>query len=98
MSDQSTTQVDQNQALGVAVCVNCQKRYRIYKKHEAMVGKSVKCPACHQPFVVKLDVPSQLEQAAIENADKKETTEAKKKINRRSKSEIRLQFLDRIRN
>ena len=86
-----------DEVLGVSVCTNCQKRFRIHRKHAAMVGKMVKCPSCHQPFPVKLEVPSAVEQAAIQNAQATGETETKTRKNRRSKTEIRQQFIDRIR-
>jgi hypothetical protein len=105
MSTGST--VNPEQVLGVTVCTNCRKRFRIAKKYEAVLGKSVKCSACHQPFVVNLEPPSQVEQAAIQNAEQKAaeqqqsnegngagTTKKKKK----TKSEIRKEYIDRIRD
>lgn len=82
--------------LGMTICSNCQKRFRLSKQHEALVGKSVRCPACHQPFLVKLDTPSQLEQAALENAEQDQTQEAKQRRTRRTKSQIREEFLKQI--
>lgn len=94
MSDKAA--VNPDQILGIAICTNCQKRFRFPKKHEALIGKSVRCPSCHQSFVVKLGIPSQVEQAAIKNEEQDQTA-GKKTINRRSKSTIREQYLSRIR-
>ncbi|ADB16379.1 hypothetical protein Psta_1704 [Pirellula staleyi DSM 6068] len=85
--------------LGVTVCTNCQKRFRLPKKHESFIGKSVRCSSCHQPFVVKLEVPSQVEQAAIQNAETQqstETDEGKRTRTRRTKTQIREEHLARI--
>ena len=91
MPDETT--IDAEQVIGVTVCPGCQKRFRVPKKHESLIGKSIKCPACHQPFKIELDAPSQIEQAAINNA---EETEKKKGKRRRSKHEIREEHLTRI--
>jgi hypothetical protein len=95
MSDKAA--VNPDQIIGIAICNNCQKRFRFPKKHEALIGKAVRCPACHQSFVVKLGIPSQVEQAAIKNEEQDQSNGEKKTTNRRSKSTIREQYLTRIR-
>lgn len=58
----------QEEVLGVTTCPTCQKRFRILKKHESFIGKQIQCPKCHRPFVVQVQIPSPIEQAAIANA------------------------------
>ena len=104
MSTGST--VSPEQVLGVTVCTNCRKRFRIAKKYEAALGKTIKCSACHQPFVVNLEPPSQVEQAAIQNAAEKaaeqqqaeSAAEPAPKKKKKTKSEIRKEYIDRIRD
>lgn len=92
MSDDAV--VTEDQVLGITICPHCQKRFRVPKKHESLIGKSIRCPSCHQPFEVNLEVPSQLEQAAISNAEQAEEQKAKR--TRRTKNEIRDEFLSKI--
>ena len=58
----------QDEVLGVSTCPTCKKRFRILKKHASFIGKQIQCPKCHRPFVVEVQVPSPIEQAAIANA------------------------------
>jgi uncharacterized protein YbaR (Trm112 family) len=58
----------QEEVLGVSTCPTCKKRFRILKKHASFIGKQIQCPKCHRPFIVEVQVPSPIEQAAIANA------------------------------
>jgi hypothetical protein len=54
-----------DQILGVATCTTCFKRFRISKKYERFVGKTISCPKCTRPFVIHLEAVSPIEQAEI---------------------------------
>ena len=58
----------EDEVLGVSTCPTCKKRFRILRKHASFVGKQIQCPKCHRPFVVEVQAPSPIEQAAIANA------------------------------
>ena len=56
-----------DELLGVTTCPTCQKRFRVSKKHESFIGKEIKCPKCKRPFVIQLEQPAPIEQAAMAN-------------------------------
>lgn len=98
-----------DETLGVATCAHCQKRYRILKKHARIVGKEIKCPKCHRNFVVTLQPPTTLEQAAVAQAAEAQAAQpagpesqpdtspsATKKRRRKKKADIRQAFYDQI--
>lgn len=102
-----------DETLGVATCSHCQKRYRILKKQAKFVGKEISCPKCHRTFVVNIETPSPLEQAAVQQAseEKQQTSspaaadngdsaanEAAKTRRRKKKAEIRQEYYDQIRD
>ncbi|QDT69691.1 hypothetical protein MalM25_26310 [Planctomycetes bacterium MalM25] len=76
--------------LGVAVCDECDARIRIFRKHEALVGKNVRCPRCHTRFALTLEEASEKDRIAIE-ADQAERSAKRKK--RRTKHEIRYEHV-----
>jgi hypothetical protein len=59
--------------LGVTTCPTCQKRFRVSKKYESFIGKSIQCPKCKRPFVIKLESPAPIEQAAMATSSVAET-------------------------
>jgi hypothetical protein len=84
--------------LGVTTCPTCQKRFRVPKKYESFIGKEIQCPKCKRPFVIELEKPAPIEQAAMATAAEKngqEETAAKTtgidttKKKKRTKAEIR---------
>ena len=78
--------------IGISICTNCHSRFRVQQKYQAMVGKSIRCPKCHQEFVMKIETPTPVEQAAITNAEEPATT---KRI-KRTKVQIRKHHLSTI--
>lgn len=92
-----------DEILGMARCTNCQKRFLVPKKHENLIGKAIRCPVCRNSFVVSIEQPSPIEQAAIQNTkaseEAKGVEEAKKKSrSRRSKLQIREEYTTKIRD
>jgi DNA-directed RNA polymerase subunit RPC12/RpoP len=90
----------EEEIIGVSVCTNCNKRFRIRKQNEKIVGKTVQCPKCHRSFVVTLEPPTDLESAAIRVGDNRsaETEEesSPKKRQRRKKAELRTEICAQI--
>jgi hypothetical protein len=93
-----------DEILGVATCTTCHKRFRISKKHESFIGKTIACPKCTRPFVIQLEAVSPIEQAAIataspstngDSADGPTTAAARRK--KRTKSEVRKAEYKKIR-
>lgn len=86
--------------LGIATCGNCQKRFRILKKHARIVGKEIQCPKCHRQFVVSVQSLTPLEQAAVDQAaaesNAPSATQSKAR-QRRKKNEIREEHYSQIR-
>lgn len=92
--------------LGVTTCPTCQKRFRILKKHESFIGKEISCPKCNRPFVIQLQTPAPIEQAAIDNQSEASKSDsevtsgedgAPGKVKRRSKAEVRKAALAKMR-
>jgi hypothetical protein len=93
-----------DEILGVTTCPTCQKRFRILKKQEQFIGKTISCPKCSRPFVIQLQTPAPIEQAAMattprttngESADA--TQDPPKKKKKRTKAEIRRAAYKKIR-
>jgi hypothetical protein len=57
-----------DELLGVSTCTTCHKRFRVTKKFERFIGKTIACPKCTRPFVIQLEAVSPIEQAAIASA------------------------------
>jgi predicted Zn finger-like uncharacterized protein len=74
-----------NDLLGMAVCDECNSRIRVFKRHETLIGKTVRCPKCHTHFTLTLEPPTNSDKIAVE-AEQEEEKQLKKK---RSKDEIR---------
>jgi hypothetical protein len=55
--------------LGVTTCPTCHKRFRVSKKYERFIGKTIACPKCTRPFEIQLESASPIEQAAITNSE-----------------------------
>ena len=64
---------------GIAICGNCQARFRVQQKHLALVGKTIRCPKCHQQFVLKVEKPTPIETAAIKIAEQPGKAKRKKR-------------------
>lgn len=79
------------ESIGVAVCAYCQKRYRILKKHARIVGREIQCPKCKRSFVVAIQQPTPVEQAAVaqQPPSNGQPETAKGKPARKKKAEIR---------
>ncbi len=79
--------------IGITVCDSCNARYRVTERHQRLENKSVRCQRCHQEFTLRIQRPSTIEQAAIENAE-----EQKQQRRRRTKAQIRQEHLERIKS
>ncbi len=88
----STEATSTSPIIGISICTNCHSRFRVQQKYEAMVGKSIRCPKCHQEFVMKIETPTLVEQAAITNAEEPSS----KKRTKRTKIQIRKHHLSAI--
>ncbi len=75
--------------LGMAVCDECNSRIRVLKKHEALIGKTVRCPKCHSRFLLEIEAPTNSDRIAVEAEEEKTT-----KRTRRTKDEIRQECID----
>ncbi|MGD9633300.1 MAG: type I restriction enzyme HsdR N-terminal domain-containing protein [Pirellulales bacterium] len=92
-----------DEVLGVATCTTCLKRFRISKKYERFIGKTISCPKCTRPFVIQLEAVSPIEQAAIASSPQSSNgkasgnaaTESARK--RRTKTEVRKAAYKQIR-
>jgi hypothetical protein len=85
-----------SELLGVATCTTCHKRFRVTKKHESFIGKTIACPKCTRPFVIQLEAVSPIEQAAITNTAPSSNGSAQEnptisdpKRKKRTKAEVR---------
>lgn len=82
----------ESQVVGITTCDYCRARFRIQHRHLALEGKTIRCPKCHREFVMKVERPSAVEQAAIKNSEDEDAQPRK----RRTKTEIRREYLSRI--
>ena len=81
-----------SELLGIAVCDECNSRIRVLKKHQSLVGKSVRCPKCHTRFTLSIETPTNSELLVVEAEEEKQ--EEKKRRKRRSKDEIRSEHIE----
>ncbi|MBN2712157.1 MAG: type I restriction enzyme HsdR N-terminal domain-containing protein [Planctomycetes bacterium] len=81
-----------NAVIGIAECDSCSARFKIREKQRYLQGKSIRCPKCHSLFRVNLSEPSFVEEAALKNDEEEE----KKANKRRSKNEIRQEYIDQV--
>ena len=51
------------EVLGVTTCPTCRHPFRILKKHELFISKSIQCPKCHRPFVMQIEAPAPVAKA-----------------------------------
>lgn len=79
------------QIIGVATCDHCRSRFRIQARHAKLEGKAIRCPRCHREFVMKIERPSIVEQAAIQNSE-----EQPREKKQKSKSETRTAAIRKI--
>jgi len=85
--------------IGTTVCDECGARFRVAKKHQDRLGKPVRCSKCKSIFTAELVAPTPLEIASTENAQETGETEYEaRRRRRRSKSEIKQETIDSIRN
>jgi len=80
------------ETFGVTTCDYCRARFRVQPKHAQLEGKPVRCPKCHRPFILKIERPTSIEEAAVQNSQR----DAKSK-QRRTKAQIRNEHLKGIR-
>ncbi len=69
------------------------------RKFQHMIGKSIRCPKCHGEFVVALDQPTPVEEAAIKNEEARNTAAdqpASPKRKRKTQAQIRRHHLTAI--
>jgi len=78
--------------IGVSICTNCQSRFKVQQRYAGLVGKAIRCPKCHQTFVLKIEQPSPVEQAAITNSE----PPAAKTRKKRTKLQIRKHYFNGI--
>ena len=83
--------VVESQIVGVTTCDYCRVRFRIQQRHLALEGKTIRCPKCHRQFVMKIERPSPVEQAAIKNSEQQGVQRKRK-----TKSEIRKEHFAKI--
>lgn len=84
--------------IGVTVCDECGTRYKLREKNRHQLGKPARCQRCNTIFNVELVDPTPLENAAIKNEEEQAQEVAERKSRqRRTKEEIRQDYLDSIR-
>jgi uncharacterized protein YbaR (Trm112 family) len=93
--------------LGVTTCPTCKKRFRVPQKYQSFIGKSIKCPKCKRPFVIEIQTPSPIEQAAMATSaadvngqsgtSSTSTAIAEQKTKKRTRAEVRKAAFLRIR-
>lgn len=91
----------QNRYIGVTACDECGTRFKVVEQHRKKIGKPARCPNCRNVFTVELVEPTPLEQAAISDSSQADNSQsddtvAPKKC-RRSRSEIRQEYINSIR-
>jgi len=86
------------QYIGATACDECGTRFKISKKYKDRIGKPVRCPKCKSIFTAELIAPTPLEAAAIQSDEDEQTSDyAERRKRRRTKSEIRQETIDFIR-
>ena len=85
--------MESNEIIGITTCDECHTRYKLRAKQASLEGKSIRCPKCHSIFTVSITKPSPVEAAAIE----KESEEEKNRPRRRTRAEIRQEYIDNVR-
>lgn len=84
--------------IGVTVCDECGTRYKLRERNRHQLGKPARCQKCNSIFNVELVEPTPLENAVIKNAEEQAQEVAERKPRqRRTKEEIRQEYLDTIR-
>jgi transcription initiation factor IIE alpha subunit len=84
--------------IGVTVCDECGTRYKLREKNRHQLGKPAQCQKCNNIFTVELVDPTPLESAVIKNEQEQAQEVAERKPRqRRTKEEIRQEYLDNIR-
>ncbi|MGE8497381.1 MAG: type I restriction enzyme HsdR N-terminal domain-containing protein [Pseudomonas sp.] len=85
--------------IGITVCDDCGTRYKLREKNRHQIGKPARCQKCNAIFTVELVDPTPLENAAIKNEEEQAQEVADKRPRqRRSKEQIRQEYLDTIRS
>ena len=82
-----------SEILGVAVCDECNSRIKVFEKHKALIGQTVRCPKCHTRFLLEIEQPSKSDKIAIDA----EQEESKSRGKRRTKDQIRQEHIETAR-
>lgn len=84
--------------IGVTVCDECGTRYLLRERNRHQLGKPARCQKCNTIFTVELVDPTPLENAVIKNDQEQAQEVAERRPRqRRTKEEIRQEYLDNIR-
>ncbi|MDG9931250.1 MULTISPECIES: type I restriction enzyme HsdR N-terminal domain-containing protein [unclassified Pseudomonas] len=83
--------------IGVTVCDECGTRYKLRERNRHQLGKPARCQKCNTIFTVELVDPTPLENAAIKNEEEQAQEVTERKRQRRTREEIRQEYLDTIR-
>lgn len=78
----STNTDDPDGIIGISICTNCRARFRVKRKNQNLIGKSIRCVKCHGEFVIALERPTQVEEAAIKNEEERKVSPKPKKKKR----------------
>src|SRR6218665_2635179 len=83
--------------IGVTVCDECGTRYKLRERNRHQLGKPARCQKCNTIFTVELVDPTPLENAAIKNEEEQAQEVTERKRQRRTREEIRQEYLVTIR-
>ncbi|MEP3479672.1 MAG: type I restriction enzyme HsdR N-terminal domain-containing protein [Fuerstiella sp.] len=86
-----------SEILGVAVCDECSARIRVPPKYKNLVGKSIRCPRCHNRFRLTLELPTNSDTVAVETEHAEQKTRNQRIKRRRTKTEIRDEHVEEAR-
>src|SRR5690606_1128374 len=87
-----------DEGIDVAACAECGARYTLREGHRHQIGKPARCQKCSSIFTVELLDPTPLENAVISNESERDQEVAERKPRqRRTKADIRQEYLDSIR-
>lgn len=82
-----TAPTDGETIIGLAICTSCRARFRVKRKNENLIGKSIRCMKCHTPFVIAIETPTPVEAAAIKNEEEQKPT-GKPRRKKRTKAQM----------
>ncbi len=87
-----------DEVIGVTACDECGARYKLRERNRHQIGKPARCQKCSSIFTVELLDPTPLENAVISNESERDQEVAERKPRqRRTKADIRQEYLDSIR-